>query len=64
MFNIWPINYNNNDYHLVRTNNKVTPVNDVSKVNNNRSNNDSSFGRNLDEEIQKIKRKKKKEERK
>lgn len=64
MINIGPINYNNSNYRVVRTNNKVTPVSSVDKINNDRSNNDSNFGRNLDEEIYKLKKKKKKEERK
>ena len=63
MFYINPIGYNGSNYHLVKKNKKVTPINEVSKVSNkNRNNSDShssSFKEILEEEIQKQKTKKK-----
>lgn len=62
MIRISPIDYFSSNYRMVRKNKKITPVSDVGKVSNNRSNNDSnpsSFGRNLEQEIQKQKKIKK-----
>ena len=60
MLFIGPINKNSN-YRVVKTNNKIMPVNGISKMDNSRSNNNSSdFSKYLEEEIQKIKCKKNK----
>lgn len=59
MFRINPINYGSNNYHLVRNNRKVHPID---KINNSGDSNSNSFGfeKNLEEEIQKQKSKGKK----
>lgn len=63
MFNIGPINYNNNNYTLVKKNRKVTPTNGISKTksnknknNDNNNDNSSDFSEFLEEEIKKEKR--------
>lgn len=61
MFRINPINYFGNNYHLVRKNNKVKPISEVSKSNKDKGNdssNSSNFKEILEEEIQKQKKKK------
>ena len=57
MLTIGPINYNDSNYRVVRTNQKVKPVS------NDRSNSDSNssgFGKNMQEELNKQKNKNKK----
>lgn len=57
MFNINPINFNQNNYHLVKRNEKVKPVNKASNDRNNHSNS-SDFKEVLEEELKKQKKKK------
>lgn len=70
MFRISPINYGSNNYHLVKDNKKVKPVDKINNDNNNKCNSDSNNKSNndsdftnfqlcLEEEIQKLKRVKK-----
>jgi len=53
MLNIGPINYNNSNYRVVRTNKKVTPVSGTNSDRSNSDSNSSEFERILQEEIQK-----------
>lgn len=60
MLFIGPINKNSN-YRVVKTKNKIMPVNSIDAMDNNRSNNNSNdFSQVLEEEIKKIKCKKNK----
>ena len=61
MFYINPISYYNSSYRMVKSKKKVLPVDGVRKVSNSGNSNDSNssnFGRNFEEEIQKVKKKK------
>ena len=59
MLFIGPINKNSN-YRVVKNTNKIMPISGVSEINNNRGNNNSSdFSNCLEEEIHKLKKKKK-----
>lgn len=65
MFSIGPIDYNKNNYHLVRNSKKVRPIDKIDNVSSNRSNSNSDsseFQKCLEEEIRKQKMKIKKEE--